>query len=63
VVARDRIQEDLKNLVIKTLDNEDVKKETVNVLEFITKEKQSEEILARYLNTVFKRKDILDNLT
>ena len=48
--------------MIKTLDDKDVKDETINVLEYITKQKQSEEMLARYLNTVFLRDDILKNL-
>lgn len=62
VIARDQIQQDFKGLVIKTLDDEEVKQETINVLEYITEQKQSEEMLARYLNTVFLRDDILKNL-
>lgn len=63
VIKQKEIEEDFKDLVIKTLDDESVKAETLNVLEYITKQKQSEEILAKYLNTVFARKDILQNLT
>lgn len=35
----------------------------MNVLEFITKQKQSEEIIAQYFNNIFLRKDILENMT
>lgn len=63
ILQRDEIHNNFKTLVINTLNDEDVKKETINVLEYITSQKQSEEILAKYLNTVFMRKDILHNLT
>ena len=36
VLARERIQQDFKDLVIKTLDDKDVKEQTINVLEYIT---------------------------
>lgn len=63
VLLREQIKQDFKNLVIKTLEDEEVKKETINVLEYITNQKQSEEIMAAYFNKVFLRRDILDNLT
>lgn len=39
VILQERIKNDFKYLVIKTLADEEVKNETINVLEFITKQK------------------------
>jgi uncharacterized Fe-S cluster-containing MiaB family protein len=49
--------------VIATLDDKEVKDETVRVLEYILKQKDSEEMLAMYLNSVFLRPDVLEKLT
>ena len=35
VIARDQIQNDFKNLVVKTLEDEAVKQETISALEYI----------------------------
>ena len=40
-----------------------MKDETVKVLEYILSQKNSEEMLALYLNTVFLRPDVLEKLT
>ncbi len=32
-------------------------------MKYITEKKESEEVLAEYIATVFARKDVLDNLT
>ena len=32
-------------------------------MKFITEQNESEEVLAKYMSTVFKRQDVLDNLT
>lgn len=49
--------------MLKTLDDEDVKEETIRVLAYIASQKSSEEIMAKFLNTVFLRKDVMDHLT
>lgn len=33
------------------------------MLKYITEQKESEDVLAKYMTTVFLRKDVLDNLT
>ena len=37
--------------------------ETVSILKYLVSQKESEEILATYMKTVFLRKDVLDQLT
>jgi len=44
---------------VKTLDDMEVKDETVKLLEHIMKQKKTEDILANYLNIVFLRPDVL----
>ena len=46
-----------------TLNDTEVRDETVKVLQYILKQKDSEEMLAHYLNTVFLRPDILETMT
>lgn len=41
-----------------TLEQEDVKAETVDLLKYIVEQKQSEDILALYFKTVFLRDDM-----
>ena len=49
--------------MLKTLDDKDVKEETIKVLQYIVSQKSAEEIMAKFLNTVFLRKDVMDHLT
>jgi hypothetical protein len=49
--------------VIKTLQDKQVKEETIKILKYITDSKDTEEILAVYLKNAFLRQDVLDNLT
>jgi hypothetical protein len=56
-------EEDFKNIVIKTLEDESVKKQTVEILRYIVSQKDSEDILALYFKTVFLRDDLLHGLT
>jgi hypothetical protein len=46
VLAQEQIQKDFKDLVVATLDDKEVKDATVRVLDYILKQKDSEEILA-----------------
>jgi hypothetical protein len=55
--------EDFKVLVIKTLQHEDVRKETVELLRYIVANKESEDILALYFKTIFLREDMLKGVT
>ena len=48
---------------MRTLQDESVKQETVNVLKYLTEQPETEEIMAIYMKTVFLRKDVMDNLT
>ena len=48
---------------MKTLQDEEVRQETLGILKHITDQKESEEMLATYMKEVFLRKDVLDNLT
>jgi hypothetical protein len=57
------IQSDFKDIVVATLNDTEVRDETVKVLQYILNQKDSEEMLALYLNTVFLRPDILEGLT
>ena len=63
VIMQDPAQEEFKKLVVRTLQDESVKNETIKVLEYITQQKETEDIMATYMKTVFLRKDVLDNLT
>ena len=49
--------------MIKTFKDEQVKKETLNILKFLTESKDTEEMLAVYLKNAFLRQDVLDSLT
>lgn len=40
-----------------------MREETIQVLSYITGNKESEEILAKFMSNVFLRSDVLDNLT
>lgn len=48
---------------MNTLADERVKSETVQVLKFIVEQKESEDVLAKYMSTVFQRTDVQDSLT
>lgn len=63
VIKQPKLLEDFTQLVIKALQSEDVKKETVEILRYITQQKQSEDILALYFETVFQRKDMTKSVT
>eukprot|EP00347_Sterkiella_histriomuscorum_P012506 403368320 len=58
VIQSDRCQEDFKTLVMKTLEHDDVRKETVELLRYIVTKVESEDILAHYFKTVFMRDDM-----
>ena len=49
--------------MIKTLQDKQVKEETIKILKYINDSKYTEEILAVYLKNAFLRQDVLDNLT
>ena len=63
VILQDEAQEEFKKLIVKTLADNRVQAETVQILKYITEQKESEDILAHYMKTVFMREDVLDNLT
>lgn len=63
VIVQDKAQEEFKKLIVKTLADDRVLQETVSVLKYITEQKESEDVLAKYMSTVFQRNDVLDNLT
>ena len=63
VILQDQAQEEFKKLIVKTLADNRVQAETIEILKYITDQKESEEILAQYMKTVFLRQDVLDNLT
>ena len=63
VIKQDPAQEEFKKLIVRTLQDESVKQETVNVLKYLTEQPETEEIMAMYMKTVFLRKDVMDNLT
>ena len=63
VILQDEAQEEFKKLIVKTLADNRVQNETVQILKYITDQKESEDILAQYMKTVFMREDVLDNLT
>lgn len=53
----------MKNLVVKTLLDKNVKEAAIEVLAYILDQPNSKEIFSNYLNDVFLRKDVLDNLS
>jgi hypothetical protein len=63
VIRSPQCEEDFKSIVIKTLEDESVKKQTVEILRYIVSQKESEDILAMYFKTVFLRDDLLHGLT
>ena len=63
VIKKPEIQEDFKVLVMKTLETEEVRYETVQLLRYIVGKKESEEILADYFKNIFLRDDMLGSVT
>ena len=63
VIRSPQCEEDFKQIVVKTLEDESVKKQTVEILRYIVSQKDSEDILALYFKTVFLRDDLLHGLT
>lgn len=63
IVKSPLIQEDFKQLVIRTLTQESVRKETVEVLRYIVGRAEAEDIIAAYFKTVFIREDMLKGVT
>ena len=60
---QEKAQEEFKKLVIKTLQDDEVKTETVELFKSVVGDKQSEEVVAKLMKTVFLRQDTLDTLT
>ena len=63
VIRSPQCEEEFKQIVVKTLDDESIKKQTVEILRYIVSQKDSEDILALYFKTVFLRDDLLHGLT
>ena len=63
VLIQDKAQEEFKRLIVRTLADERVNEETIQIIKFITAQKESEDVLAKYMQSVFQRSDIQDNLT
>lgn len=55
VIQQPQTQEHFKLLVIATLQDSKVREETIQVLKYLTEQKATEEILARYMKEVFLR--------
>ena len=55
--------EDFKIVVMKTLKDEKILNETIEILKYIIQRKESEDILALYFKTVFMRPDMLKDVT
>ena len=63
VILQNKAQEEFKLLIIKTLEDPEVRNEAVEVFNFLSNNKVSEDIVAKLMKNVFLRQDILDNLT
>ena len=63
VIRTPVVQEDFKVLVMKTLQQETVRQEIIEVLRYIAKQQEAEDILALYFKTIFLRDDMLKGVT
>ena len=63
IIRTPQCHEDFKQLVMKTLQHDDVRIETVELLRYIVGRGESEDILALYMKTVFLREDMLKGVT
>lgn len=63
ILIQPNVEEEMKKLVVKTLLDKDVKEATIQILAYIVDQPNSKEIFSNYLNDVFLRKDVLDNLS
>jgi len=63
IIRSPQCEEDFKKIVIKTLEDEAVKRETVEIFRYIVSQKEAEDLLSHYFKTVFLRDDLLDGLT
>lgn len=63
IIRSPQCTEDFKQLVLKTLQEEEVRKETVEILRYIVGKAESEDILALFLKTVFLRDDMAKGVT
>ena len=63
VVRAPQCQEDFKQLVIRTLQNESVRLETIELLRYLIGRKEAEDIMAVYFKQVFVRDDMLHGVS
>ncbi|CDW72029.1 UNKNOWN [Stylonychia lemnae] len=63
ILRSKQCEQDFIKIVMTTLQQEKVKKETVELLRYIVKQSESEEILAIYFKTVFLRDDMLQGVS
>ena len=63
VVKTPQVVEEFKQLVMSTLQSEQVRKETVELLRYIASRSEAEDILALYFKTIFLREDMLKGVT
>jgi hypothetical protein len=63
IVLQEQSQAVLKELVVETLSEDEFKAESIEVLKWLTKQKESDEIMAVFLKKVILRKDVLDNVS
>ena len=63
VIRTPQCQEDFKLLVINTLQREEVRIETVELLRYIIGRAEAEDIMAMYFKTIFLRDDLLGGVT
>ena len=53
VIVQEKAQEEFKQLIVKTLADNRVQAETLEVLKYITSQQESEDVLALYMSNVF----------
>jgi hypothetical protein len=63
VIQQPETEENFKKLVVKTLQDPRVRAETIQIVKYLTDQKETEEIVATYMKQAFLRKDVLDELT
>lgn len=49
--------------MVQILQDDNVRKETIELLRYIVSQKESEDILAMYFRTVFQREDLVQSVT
>lgn len=63
IIKEEELKTEIKKLLLKIVQGPELKNEAIELVNFITYEKMTEDILARYFKDIFVREDIIQALT